>query len=171
MFGHNITPRYTKGAVSGVKEWDATNSTFPDGLAAFAKNTGWKFQMHNRMWSDNNIYAKENGGKYGFIVEPLPDDGPADQGESGLAIPTDQLLWDDLISNKTEHGVPMAVYEQDWMYNEWEGECALLSLFPHGGLRESGIEPGVICTSLWAANGRSIATNTSRGSTALHCAP
>ena len=55
---------------AGVKEWDATNSTFPDGLAAFAEKSGWKFQMHNRMWSDDNIYATQNGGKYKFIVEP-----------------------------------------------------------------------------------------------------
>ena len=53
-----------------MKEWDATNSTFPDGLAAFAEKSGWKFQMHNRMWSDDNIYATQNGGKYKFIVEP-----------------------------------------------------------------------------------------------------
>ena len=55
---------------AGVKEWDATNSTFPDGLAAFAEKSGWKFQMHNRMWSDDNVYATQNGGKYKFIVEP-----------------------------------------------------------------------------------------------------
>ena len=56
----------------------------------------WQFQMHNRMWSDNNVYggcfarnnhltpgvrhqlcsilpcsaATQNGGKYKFIVEP-----------------------------------------------------------------------------------------------------
>ena len=59
---------YTHSA--GVKEWDATNSTFPDGLAAFAEKSGWKFQMHNRMWSDDNVYATQNGGKYKFIVEP-----------------------------------------------------------------------------------------------------
>ena len=112
---------YTKGAAGGVAEWDATNKTIPDGLAALAKSTDWKFQMHNRMWSDNNVYAKQNGGNYNFIVEPSPEDGPATPGESGLAIPNDQTLWDDLIANKTKNGVPMVVYEQDWMYNEWQG--------------------------------------------------
>lgn len=93
---------------SGVKEWDATNSTIPDGLATLAKTTGWKFQMHNRMWSDNNVYARQNGGNYDFVVEPLPGpDASTDKtdvmadsaapGESGLAIPDDQDLWDDLI--------------------------------------------------------------------------
>ena len=36
-------------------------------------------------------------------------------------MPLEQQLWDDLISNKTENGIPLAVYEQDWLYNEWEG--------------------------------------------------
>ena len=36
------------------------------------------------------------------------------------AIPTDQTLWDDLMLNKTSAGVPLRVYEQDWMYNEWQ---------------------------------------------------
>ena len=63
---------------AGVKEWDATNSTFPDGLAAFAEKSGWKFQMHNRMWSDDNVYATQNGGKYKFIVEPQVTERIAD---------------------------------------------------------------------------------------------
>jgi len=28
-----------------------------------------KFQMHNRFWADDNVYAEENGGKYKFMVE------------------------------------------------------------------------------------------------------
>ena len=39
---------YTKGDAGGLKEWDATTDTFPDGLKAFADKTQWKFQMHNR---------------------------------------------------------------------------------------------------------------------------
>ena len=30
----------------------------------------WKYQMHNRYWSDNNVYSTENGGKYKFLTEP-----------------------------------------------------------------------------------------------------
>ena len=60
---------YTKGDGGGLKEWDATNATFPDGLKAFADKTGWQFQMHNRYWSDNNVYAKQNGGKYDFMID------------------------------------------------------------------------------------------------------
>ena len=143
----------------------------------------WNLSSHVypicRMWSDDNVYAKQNGGKYNFIVEPTSDptvaaaldtastldlSGPelrrameaeygasAVPGKSGLAIPTDQSLWDDLMSNKvmykcmvfvhivlssmqlsslykpccrvthtrhlpqTTRGIPLTVYEQDWM--------------------------------------------------------
>ena len=61
---------------------DATNSTFPEGLKAFADKTDWKFQMHNRYWSDNNVYSKENGGKYEFLTEPEPNQ---------MAIPLEQV--------------------------------------------------------------------------------
>ena len=43
-----------------------------EGCGYIAK-TDWKFQMHNRYWSDNNIYSKENGGKYEFLTEPEPN--------------------------------------------------------------------------------------------------
>ena len=84
---------YTRGDGGGLEEWDATNKTFPDGLAAFAKKTGWKFQMHNRYWSDDNVYATQNGGKYEFVIDRSPG--------SKMAIPTQQKLWDDLMTNKT----------------------------------------------------------------------
>jgi hypothetical protein len=103
---------YTKGDGGGLKEWDATNSTFPDGLKAFALETNWKFQMHNRYWSDNNVYSTENGGKYKFLTEPEPNQ---------MAMPLEQQLWDDLMENKSKAGIPLAVYEQDWLYNEWQG--------------------------------------------------
>ena len=70
--------------------------------------------MHNRMWSSNNVYAKQNGGAYDFIIDE----------DTNLAIPTDQTLWDDLIANKTPAG--LVTYEQDWMYNEFEGLNATL---------------------------------------------
>jgi len=71
---------YTKGNGGGVKEWDATVATVPNGLGKFYEETGMKFMMHNRHWSDNNVYAKQNGGNYDFHVE------------SPLAIPTDQVF-------------------------------------------------------------------------------
>ena len=105
---------YKHGSGDGVQEWDATKATFPSGLGDFQKKTGWKFQMHNRMWSADNIYAKQNGGKYDFIMEE----------GNVLTIPDDQSLWDDLIANKTSVG--LVTYEQDWMYNEFNSLNATL---------------------------------------------
>ena len=72
-------------------------------LLAIAE-TDWMFQLHNRYWATDNIYAKQNGGEYEFIVEDK------------YAIPTDQKLWDDLMANATHWG--METYEQDWLCTE-----------------------------------------------------
>ena len=40
----------------------------------FAEKTGWKFQMHNRRWSEDNVYAKQNGGNYELAI---PDGPPS----------------------------------------------------------------------------------------------
>jgi hypothetical protein len=62
------------------------------------------FYMHNRMWAAENVYAKQNGGRYDFDVET----------SNNLAIPLSQSFWDDLLFNATsEWG--LVVYEQDWM--------------------------------------------------------
>lgn len=78
------------------------------------------------MWSSDNVYAKQNGGDYNFDVEPADSISPtqvslstkdlsgpellqsleeslrgqSSPGHSGLAIPDDQSLWNDLMSNK-----------------------------------------------------------------------
>ncbi len=95
-----------------MKEWEAKKSVFPNGLESFRQKTGWDMQMHNRHWANNNVYAKQNGGKYNFILEDT------------YGIPTEQRFWDDLIAGKKAAG--LVVYEQDWMYNEWQGLKATL---------------------------------------------
>ena len=65
-----------------------------------AGTTGWKYVAHNRYWSTANVYAKQNGGDYEFIIE-----------KGGKAIPTTQRFWDYLMRVSKEWG--MAVYEQD----------------------------------------------------------
>jgi len=37
-----------------------------------------------------------------------------------MSIPTEQTFWDDLLANATR-AWGLAVYEQDWLHNEWEG--------------------------------------------------
>ena len=86
---------YEQGKGGGVKNWTAQPRIFPDGMGHVHEATGWPFQLHNRYWSTDNIYAKQNGGTYDFIVE----------GTEGYAIPTDQQLWDDLMANASKTGM------------------------------------------------------------------
>lgn len=86
---------YAQGKGGGVKNWTAQPRIFPDGMGHVHEATGWPFQLHNRYWATDNIYAKQNGGTYDFIVEQ----------SEGYAIPTDQQLWDDLMANATLTGM------------------------------------------------------------------
>ena len=106
---------YFKGSHGGVVNWTATPTAFPDGLAKLSKDTGWKYTAHNRYWGSDVAYAKQNGGKYDFIVEK----------SHGKSIPTTQAFWNALMNSSKAWG--MAVYEQDWLHNEWEGLSATLS--------------------------------------------
>lgn len=107
---------YNKGPHGGVKNWTATNDTFPrGGLPGFHKTVKLPVIAHNRYWSSETVYAHENGGTYNFIIEK----------KNGKAIPDDQSFWDDLLRNGTQKW-GLAVYEQDWLHNEWEGMDATL---------------------------------------------
>ena len=99
---------YTQGKGGGVVSWTAKPDVFPHGLAWLHEQLGVPFFMHNRMWSSETTYAAQNGGTYSFTVETA----------NSLAIPLEQVFWDDLLANNTPY---ISVYEQDWMYNEVEG--------------------------------------------------
>jgi hypothetical protein len=100
---------YTEGKGGGVKNWTAKAKVFPDGISGLRDKTGWEFQLHNRYWASDNVYAKQNNGSYDFIMDP----------KGSLALPTSQIFWDDLLQNASEWG--MSVYEQDWLHNEFDG--------------------------------------------------
>ena len=103
---------YPKDKKGGVTSWTATNTTFPRGLESFNEKVQLPIVAHNRYWSSENVYAKQNGGQYDFIVE------------TERAIPIEQSFWNDLIENSTKWG--LVVYEQDWLHNEWESlQCTL----------------------------------------------
>merc|ERR1712039_572565 len=74
---------------------------------------GWPTQLHNRMWSTDTTYAKQNGGTYNFII-----DG------SDVAVPDDQRFWNDLIGNKTKEAGAF-MYEQDWLDVEFDKSKSL----------------------------------------------
>ncbi|KAI0227999.1 hypothetical protein LSAT2_021487 [Lamellibrachia satsuma] len=56
---------------------------------------------HNRYWSHKVIYAKQNGGKFTFLMDGTN------------SIPNDQSFWDYLFSSALQWG--MVVYEQDFL--------------------------------------------------------
>ncbi len=59
---------YYKGKGGGVTEWTAMPYVFPHGLEYLQQQTGWLVQGHNRYWSADNVYAKQNNGSYDFLV-------------------------------------------------------------------------------------------------------
>ena len=108
MTSQSITTKRTlnvKHYYTGVTSWTATNKTFPRGLESFNEKVQLPIVAHNRYWSSENVYAKQNGGQYDFVVE------------EERSIPIEQKFWNDLIENSTKWG--LTVYEQDWLHNEW----------------------------------------------------
>jgi hypothetical protein len=103
---------YKSPVTNGVTNWTAMPSEFPDGVEALHDNLKVPFIMHNRYWDSKAVYAKANGGAYDFIVEDV------------LSIPVELQFWVDLFANTTVKG--LAVYEQDWLHNEFMGLNATL---------------------------------------------
>lgn len=117
---------YPKDEHMGVTRWtsNGTGHFGPDGDAAIAqlsKSTNWPWVAHNRFWSPNATYAKQNGGKYDFIIDT---NGTGYQSWP-MGWPDSQQFWDDLLANAKHWGV--TTYEQDWLYNELHGVKELLT--------------------------------------------
>ena len=56
---------------NGVINWtDADPAIFPSGLRYMYDQTGWPVVAHNRAWDKANVYAKQNGGQYDFLLTP-----------------------------------------------------------------------------------------------------
>lgn len=106
---------YFKGLGDGVKNWTAMPSVFPHGLEAFHHEVPWPILAHNRYFASDTSYASLNGGKYPFFVD----------NETSKAVPLDKSFWDDLFDEALTWG--LAVYEQDWLDEEYEGVSVLHS--------------------------------------------
>ena len=98
---------YYKGPNEGVKNWTAMPDIFPDGIAYLRDETDWDIVAHNRWWSTETEYAKQNGGQYSFRIEDR------------MALPLEEKFWDDLFANGKLWG--LTVYEQDWLYTQTKG--------------------------------------------------
>lgn len=79
---------------------------FPKGLSYVHAHTNYTFGLHNRHFSLENVYAKQNGGKWSFTCGPE------------ACLPLEQEFWDWLIADKV--GTKgMTVY--------WQGKhCSLI---------------------------------------------
>ena len=92
IFWANLTPFslqidsywYYKGKHGGVSNWSATPAAFPSGLAALSEETGWKYVAHNRYWDAANVYAKQNGGEYDFVIEAAVNHKAIPNSQAGL---------------------------------------------------------------------------------------
>jgi hypothetical protein len=103
---------YFKGPHSGVKNWTAMPDVFPHGIEYVSNKTSWPIFAHNRWWSTETDYAKQNGGNFDFIVE------------SDIALPVSEDFWNWLISN-AKRDWHLFVYEQDWLSTTFDKLQAL----------------------------------------------
>ena len=60
---------YVKGEDLGVKSWTAKEEIFPSGLHSLYERTGLGVVAHNRYWSTDNVYSRDNGGMFNFVTE------------------------------------------------------------------------------------------------------
>ena len=97
---------YYRGDNDGVKNWTAKTDIFPNGTDYVSKMTGWPIVAHNRFFSTDNVYAKQNGGNFDFII---------DKGD--IALPDDPLFWQYLLSTSRNEW-NLWTYEQDWLLTE-----------------------------------------------------
>ncbi len=65
-----------------------------------------RFQGHNRYWSNETTYAKQNGGQFEFLI----DNQSGDNGHGHGAVPVQQEFWDYLMATSKQWG--LEVYEQ-----------------------------------------------------------
>ena len=106
---------YFKGVKNGVKNWTAMGDIFPHGIDYVTNKTGWPIVGHNRFWSADTDYAKQNGGDYDFAIDE----------KSQFAVPLTQDFWDFLMESSRKWG--LYTYEQDWLDTEYDNMGLLTS--------------------------------------------
>ena len=93
---HLIQTGYFKGTGGGVKNWTAMPTIFDGGNAgirALVDKFGWKVTAHNRWWSANTDYARQNGGDFDFFI---------DSGKGVMAVPLSSEFWTWLLTQSVD---------------------------------------------------------------------
>ena len=98
---------YYKGVGGGVKNWTAQTDVFPRGIDYVSEKTEWPIVAHNRWFSIDTDYAKQNGGDFNFIID-----------KGNLALPDDPSFWQYLLKSARDDW-NLRVYEQDWLLTEF----------------------------------------------------
>jgi len=93
---------YFKDNNKAVTMWDAMESVFPKGIEDFQKQLLLPLVAHNRYWSVNTTYAKQNGGFFDFVIG------------NNVSVPMDPVFWDFIMGHGREEW-GLIVYEQDWL--------------------------------------------------------
>ena len=91
-----------RGFRQGCYQWDGNipSDRFPDTMVYVYNKTKLPITAHNKFWDINVFYARQNGGKYNFVLDTF----------TRKALPNDQKFWDDLFKNGTRWG--LKTYEQ-----------------------------------------------------------
>ena len=111
---------YQQGRDGGVTTWTPLPRFFSQGFPAVTRNLGWRLVAHNRYFSAQTPYAKQNGGQYDFVV----------QGNSSL--PVDARFWSDLFAERSDWGLSMLF--MDWLYTVSDGIDAVNEVIGLGEL-------------------------------------
>ncbi|KAK7231925.1 hypothetical protein SO694_00083057 [Aureococcus anophagefferens] len=112
---------YGRRTRAASANWTARPDVFPSGMRHVRDATGWPIVAHNRYWSGETVYAKQNGGDFDFIIE----EGAGGKHGGSWAFPDDPAFWDHLIGTAADDW-GLATYEQDWLFNEFSAMAAPL---------------------------------------------
>ncbi|CAL1533037.1 unnamed protein product [Lymnaea stagnalis] len=93
---------YPKDDILAVTTWLAMETIFPKGLQPFQSALKLPLVAHNRYWSKNVTYAKQNGGTFDFLIE------------ANVSLPISEDFWDYLFG-EAHRTWGLQVYEQDWL--------------------------------------------------------
>jgi hypothetical protein len=63
------------------------------GIRALVDKFGWKVTAHNRWWSANTDYARQNGGDFDFFI---------DSGKGVMAVPLSSEFWTWLLTQSVD---------------------------------------------------------------------
>ncbi|MFX1452205.1 MAG: hypothetical protein ACFFCM_15315, partial [Promethearchaeota archaeon] len=90
----------------GIKKWVFKKHEFPDGIEALQKKLGRPISCHSRFFHGRCVYTKEfKFHKVGRLINPW-------------GLPLEFEFWDMLMKMAKSWG--MALYEQDWMNNQFK---------------------------------------------------